>query len=91
VQVRACVCGGVGATRCAASRPRHMCMPAAPPLNARTRPPPPPPPPPGARGGPAAAGGGESGTLTRTMKPRRPAIMTAYAREVGELLGRLRG
>jgi hypothetical protein len=49
VQVRACVCGGVGATRCAASRPRHMCMPAAPPLNARTRPPPPPRPAPGPR------------------------------------------
>uniref|UniRef100_A0A383VM20 AMP-dependent synthetase/ligase domain-containing protein n=1 Tax=Tetradesmus obliquus TaxID=3088 RepID=A0A383VM20_TETOB len=33
----------------------------------------------------------ESGTLTRTMKPRRPAIMELYAPQVQQLLGRLRG
>lgn len=33
----------------------------------------------------------ESGTLTRTMKPRRPAIMELYAPQVAALLGRLRG
>jgi long-subunit acyl-CoA synthetase (AMP-forming) len=33
----------------------------------------------------------ESGTLTRTMKPRRPAIMQLYAAQVQTLLARLRG
>jgi long-chain acyl-CoA synthetase len=33
----------------------------------------------------------ESGTLTRTMKPRRPAIMQLYAPQVQQLLARLRG
>ncbi len=32
----------------------------------------------------------EDGTLTRTFKPRRPAIFAKYAREVEEVLGKLR-
>jgi len=33
----------------------------------------------------------EAGTLTRTMKPRRPAIQGVYKQEVQQLLSRLRG
>ncbi|GFR52124.1 hypothetical protein Agub_g14639 [Astrephomene gubernaculifera] len=33
----------------------------------------------------------EGGTLTRTMKPRRPEIMRVHAEEVERLMGRLRG
>lgn len=32
----------------------------------------------------------DDGTLTRTMKPRRPAIMQKYAKQVAELEKRLR-
>ena len=33
----------------------------------------------------------EDGTLTRTMKPRRPEIFKRYAKEVEELMQKLRG
>jgi long-chain acyl-CoA synthetase len=32
----------------------------------------------------------EAGTLTRTFKPRRPAIYAKYAREVADVLSKLR-
>ncbi len=32
----------------------------------------------------------EGGTLTRTFKPRRPAIHAKYAREVADVLSKLR-
>jgi long-subunit acyl-CoA synthetase (AMP-forming) len=33
----------------------------------------------------------ESGTLTRTMKPRRQQIMQVYSQQVEQLLRKLRG
>lgn len=33
----------------------------------------------------------EAGTLTRTMKPRRPLIRSVYSQEVEQLMARLRG
>jgi hypothetical protein len=33
----------------------------------------------------------EAGTLTRTMKPRRPIIQQVYSQEVKQLMARLRG